>query len=181
MSIYDYKVKDAKGNVVSLDQYKGKVLLIINSATECGFTPQYENLQNMYKQFGNENFEILDFPCNQFGQQAPGTEDEIKSFCSSRFGVTFPLFSKVEVNGDNAESVFEYLKSQKGFEGFDKEHQLTAILEDIFSKTNPDYASNPEIKWNFTKFLINKDGEVVERFEPTKDMDIVAKKVEELL
>ncbi len=181
MSIYDYKVKDAKGNDVSLDKYKGKVLLIINSATECGFTPQYELLQNMYKKFGNENFEILDFPCNQFGEQAPGTEDEIKSFCSSRFGVTFPLFSKVEVNGDNAEPIFEYLKSQKSFEGFDKEHPITAILEDIFAKTNPDFASNSEIKWNFTKFLINKDGQVVERFEPTKDMDVVAKKVEELL
>ncbi len=181
MNIYDFKVKNAKGEEVSLETYKGKVLLIINSATECGFTPQYANLQEIYEIYGNEKFEILDFPCNQFGNQAPGSNEEIASFCSGRFGITFPLFSKVEVNGENSEKLFDYLKSQKGFEGFDKDNQLTAVLEDMFSKANPNYADSPDIKWNFTKFLVDTNGNVVERFEPTKDMEVVKTKIGELL
>lgn len=181
MNIYDLNVKNANGEVISLKQYEGKVLLIVNTATECGFTPQYENLQSIYDKLGNDKFEILDFPCNQFGNQAPGTEEEIHKFCSTGFGVTFPLFSKIECNGENEEPLYTYLKSQKGFQGFDKEHELTAVLEEIFQKTNPDYSKTPDIKWNFTKFLVNKNGEVVERFEPTTNMSKVEEAVKELL
>ncbi len=112
MSIYDFTVKDAKGNNVSMSDYKGKVLLIVNTATGCGFTPQYDGLQDLYEKYNEQGFEILDFPCNQFGNQAPGTEEEIASFCSSRFGITFKLFAKINVNGEGAEPLFEYLKSQ---------------------------------------------------------------------
>ncbi|MFV0519511.1 MAG: glutathione peroxidase [Lachnospirales bacterium] len=181
MNIYDLKVKDVKGEEVSLEKYKGKVLLIINSATECGFTPQYDDLQNMYEKFGNEKFEILDFPCNQFGNQAPGTVDEIVSFCSGRYGITFPIFSKINCNGENEELLFGFLKSEKGFKGFDKEHQLTKVLEDMFSKVNPNYAESNDIKWNFTKFLVSSTGEVLERFEATCDMKKVEKTIEKLL
>ncbi len=181
MSIYNLEVKNAKGEMVSLKDYEGKVLLIVNSATECGFTPQYDDLQDMYEKFGNEKLEILDFPCNQFGNQAPGTEDEIASFCSSRYGITFPLFSKIDCNGEKEEPLYKFLKEQQGFKGFDKDHELTAVLENMFSAANPDYASNPDVKWNFTKFLVNPKGEVVGRFEPTTDMKIVEKAVEELL
>ncbi len=181
MNIYDFKVKNANGEIVSLKKFEGKTLLIVNTATECGFTPQYGDLQEMYKNIGNEKFEILDFPCNQFGHQAPGTEGEIASFCSSRFGVTFPLFSKIECNGENAEPLFNFLKEQKGFEGFDKGHPLTAVLENMFTQANPNYANSPDIKWNFTKFLVNSRGEVVKRFEPTAEMKEVALAVEEIL
>ena len=118
MSIYDFKVKNNEGKEVSLGDYKNKVVLIINSATECGFTPQYEQLQKLYEDYKDKDFVILDFPCNQFGHQAPGSDEEIAKFCSSRFGVTFPLFSKIEVNGDGACEVFKYLKSEKGFAGW---------------------------------------------------------------
>ena len=153
MNIYDFKVKNNKGEEVSLSDYKNKVVLIINSATECGFTPQYEQLQKLYADYQDKDFVILDFPCNQFGHQAPGSDEEIAKFCSSRFGVTFPLFSKIEVNGDGACEVFKYLKS----------------------------ASKPDIKWNFTKFLIDKNGNVVRRFEPTEGVEVVEEAVKELI
>ncbi|HVI41204.1 MAG TPA: redoxin domain-containing protein, partial [Anaerovoracaceae bacterium] len=121
MSIYDFKAK-AEGRDISLSDYEGKVLLIINSATECGFTPQYEDLQRIYDKYQDKGLEILDFPCNQFGNQAPGTDEEIHTFCSGRFGVTFPIFSKVCVNGENEDPLFAYLKSQKGFGGINDEH-----------------------------------------------------------
>ena len=157
MSIYDYKLKDAKGNEVDLADYKGKVLLVVNTATGCGFTPQYEGLQDLYEKYGEQGLEILDFPCNQFGNQAPGTEDEIVDFCQSRYGVTFKQFAKVEVNGANESPVFTYLKSQKG---------------GVFGKN---------IKWNFTKFLINRDGAVVQRFAPTAKPEAIEAKIKELL
>ena len=166
MNIYDFTVKDNKEKDVSLTKYEGKVLLIVNTATECGFTPQYGPLQKLYEEVGNEHFEILDFPCNQFGEQAPGTAEEIGSFCTGRFGVTFPQFAKIEVNGENASPLFAYLKSQKGFEGFGKSVKglgMSALLK----KIDKNYKNTPDIKWNFTKFLINEKGEVVRRFEPT--------------
>ena len=157
MSIYDYKVKDAKGNEVDLAEYKGKVLLVVNTATGCGFTPQYEGLQELYEKYSEQGLEILDFPCNQFGNQAPGSEDEIVDFCQSRYGVTFKQFAKVDVNGANESPVFSYLKSQKG---------------GIFGKN---------IKWNFTKFLLNREGEVVQRFAPTVKPEAIEAKIKELL
>ena len=157
MNIYDYKVKDAEGNMVDLKDYEGKVLLVVNTATGCGFTPQYEGLQDLYEKYQAQGFEILDFPCNQFGNQAPGTEEEIEDFCQSRYGVTFKMFAKVEVNGEREEPLFTYLKSQqKGLMG-------------------------SKIKWNFTKFLVDRQGNVVDRFAPTVTPEKIDAKIAELL
>lgn len=181
MSIYDFKATTRNGEEITLSEFRNKVVLILNSATECGFTPQYDNLQDLYEKYGDQGFVILDFPCNQFGKQAPGSNEEIASFCQSRYGVKFPIFSKVEVNGENADPIFQYLKEQKGFQGFDSDHPLTPILTSMMERENPDYASEPDIKWNFTKFLIDREGNVMERFEPTTDLYIVEEKVKELL
>lgn len=180
-NIYDFKVKDNKGNDVELAQYKGKVLLIVNTATECGFTPQYNDLDSLYEAYASKGLEILDFPCNQFGGQAPGTDAEIEEFCTLRFNTTFPRFTKVDVNGENEISLYTFLKSEKGFAGFDPAHPLTKILHDMFSKADPDYAEKADIKWNFTKFLIDREGNVVERFEPTATKDVLAPAIEKLL
>ncbi|HHX11232.1 MAG TPA: glutathione peroxidase [Clostridiales bacterium] len=181
MTVYDFKAKDKQGNEVSLSDYKNKVLLIVNTATQCGFTPQYSALQEMYDRYNGEGLVILDFPCNQFGNQAPGTDEEIHSFCESNFGVTFPSFSKIEVNGENEHPLYTYLKSQKGFEGFDPQHKLTPVLDEKLSKEDPDFKNDPSIKWNFTKFLIDRKGNIISRFEPTEDMFIVSNRVKELL
>ena len=181
MNIYDFTVENVKGDQVSLKDYAGKVVLIINSATECGFTPQYDGLQDLYEKYSDKDFVILDFPCNQFGHQAPGSNEEIVAFCDSRYGITFPIFSKIEVNGDNAAPLYTYLKEQKGFAGFDPEHPLTPMLESALERTNPDYAKSSDIKWNFTKFLIDRQGNVVERFEPTTDLSIVEEQIVNLL
>lgn len=181
MNLYDIKVENIYGVEESLEEYKGKVLLIINSATECGFTPQYDELQDLYEVLGGEDFEILDFPCNQFGNQAPGSNDEIVSFCDSKFGITFPMFSKVDVNGENASPLFTYLKSKRGFTGFNPEHPLTGAIEGVLEKIAPDYKETSDIKWNFTKFLVDQEGHVVARFEPTEGMDVVGEWVRNLL
>ncbi|MBO4870874.1 MAG: glutathione peroxidase [Muribaculaceae bacterium] len=180
-TIYDFKVLDRKGGEVSIADYKGKVLLIVNTATRCGFTPQYEELEMLYKNYKEEGFEILDFPCNQFGQQAPGSEEEIHSFCQLNYGTEFPQFKKIDVNGENAAPLFTFLKGQKPFEGFDLNHKIGALLDDMLSKADPNYKNNSDIKWNFTKFLVDKEGNVVARFEPTADMKDVENKVKELL
>ena len=157
MSIYDFTVKDAQGSDVRLSDYKGKVLLIVNTATGCGFTPQYEGLQTLYETYQAQGLEILDFPCNQFGHQAPGTEEEIVTFCKGRFGVTFRQFAKINVNGEDESPLYAYLKSQKG-----------GVL-----------GSN--IKWNFTKFLVDRDGHVVERYAPTVTPESIENRIKELL
>lgn len=157
MNIYDFQVKDAKGNLVNLSDYKGKTLLIVNTATGCGFTPQYKGLQALYDKYQSKGFEILDFPCNQFGNQAPGTEDEIHQFCEINYKTTFRLFSKIDVNGKNESPLYTYLKGQKG--GF-------------LSK---------RIKWNFTKFLVDKTGKVVERFAPTATPESIENKIASIL
>jgi len=181
MKVYDFKVKDNKGNETDLSAYKGKVLLIVNTATECGFTPQYEQLQSIYSDHMNEDFVVLDFPCDQFGHQAPGTDQEIATFCSSRFGCSFPLFAKIDVNGENQEPLFAYLKEQQGFKGFDTSDKTGAFMADMLAKMDPDYARKSDIKWNFTKFLVDKEGNVTARFEPTESMEVVREKVEALL
>ena len=151
MSIYDFKVLDAKGEEVPMTDYKGKVLLIVNTATGCGFTSQYEGLQKLYDKYKEKGLEILDFPCNQFGHQAPGTEEEIQEFCTLKYKTTFPLFAKIDVNGKSADPLYNYLKKQKG--GF----------------------LGNDIKWNFTKFLVTRDGAVIERYAPmTKPENIEA-------
>ncbi len=181
MSIYDFKVNDIKEQEISLDKYKGQVILIINSATKCGFTPQYDELQDLYEKYKNSGFIILDFPCNQFGNQAPGSNEEILNFCDAKFGITFPMFSKIEVNGENAHPLFRYLVKEKGFAGFDKEHELTPILKKKLSAEDADYEKKPGIKWNFTKFLIDRNGKVTERFEPTESIYVVEEKIKELI
>jgi len=181
MNIYDFKVKDADGNLVSLRDYEGKVLLINNSATECGFTPQYDLLQDMYELLGDRGFEVLDFPCNQFANQAPGSMEDIVSFCDSTFGITFPIFEKIDVNGKNESPLYAFLKAQKGFEGFGEDSDALDWLIPAVKAMDPDYEHNSDIKWNFTKFLVDKSGNVVERFEPTADVFDIQLKVKELL
>lgn len=170
MNIYDISVTGTDGKQISLDKYRGKVLLIVNTATECGFTPQYEPLMEMYKKYHDLGFEILDFPCNQFGHQAPGNADEISSFCTMHFGVTFPQFAKIDVNGDKASELFKYLKSVAPFAGFDMTQPMSKQMDMMLRKMDANYDKNPDIKWNFTKFLVDQSGNVVARFEPTDDM-----------
>ena len=179
MDIYGFEVKAMNGTMVPLSDYKGKVMLVVNTATGCGFTPQYEDLQKIYDEFKDKGLEILDFPCNQFREQAPGSDEEIQTFCKGRFGITFPQFSKIDVNGENAIPLYKYLTSNTTFGGFSGPMGL--ILKPIVKKMDPDYKNNGNIKWNFTKFLINREGEIVARFEPTEDMKNVQKKVEEIL
>lgn len=180
-TIYDFSLTDAQGNEVSLAKYKGKVLLVVNTATGCGFTPQYEALEEMYRNMRAEGFEIIDIPCNQFGNQAPGSDEEIATFCRITFGTEFPQFKKSDVNGESELPLYTWLKSQKGFEGFDKENSLSPRLESMFDKADPDWRSKSDIKWNFTKFLIDRNGNVIARIEPTKDMDKVAELVKRTL
>ena len=179
--VYRFSVKDENGKAVSLSQYEGQVLLIVNTATKCGFTPQYEELEALYEDYKDKGFVILDFPCNQFGEQAPGTYEEIHSFCTGKYNISFPQFDKLDVNGENADPLFTYLKSQKGFQGFDKKDRIGKFLDNRFKRQDPDYAKNPDIKWNFTKFLIDRQGNVVERFEPTAKADVIEARLKELL
>ena len=172
-SIYDFKVKDMEGNDVSLSQYKGKVLLIVKTATRCGFTPQYEDLQKMYDKFKDKGLEILDFPCNQFGEQAPGSIASIHEFCTEKYNTTFPQFDKVDVNGDNQSPLFKFLKAKQGFKGFGNGDKAQ-FMDEMLKKQDPDYASKSDIKWNFTKFLVDRNGNVVARFEPTVSMNFVS-------
>lgn len=181
MKFYDFEANDVMGVAVSMSEYAGKVVLVVNSATECGFTPQYDDLQDMYEMYQEQGLEILDFPCNQFGNQAPGSDEEIVSLCDSRYGITFPHFAKVDVNGENALPLFLYLQQEKGFNGFNPEHPLAAIIESMLERANPNYKNEPDIKWNFTKFLIDRSGKVVARFEPTEDIKVVETRIKELL
>ena len=176
MSVYDFKVTARDGSEVSLGDYKGKVLLIVNTATGCGFTPHYEPLEEMYREYRDQGFEILDFPCNQFADQAPGSDDEIHEFCQVKFGTEFPQFKKIEVNGEGADPLFAYLATEKPFVSFGKGLKNKAI-EKFANMNNAKYGDKAYIKWNFTKFLVDREGNVVERFEPTFDMDEVKKAV----
>ena len=180
-NVYDFTVLDRRGKEVSLSEYKGKVLLIVNTATRCGFTPQYEELENLYKEYKEQGLEILDFPCNQFGQQAPGTEEEIHEFCTLNFGTEFPQFKKIEVNGENEIPLYTYLKKEKGFEGFDLNHPIGKLLDEMMTKADADYKQKADIKWNFTKFLIDREGNVMKRFEPTHDMKQIEEEIKKLL
>ena len=180
-TVYDFSVKDRKGGMVSLKEYANEVLLIVNTATKCGFTSQYEGLEKLYEKYHGEGFEILDFPCNQFGQQAPGTDESIHSFCKLTYGTEFPRFKKVKVNGEDADSLYKFLKEQKGFAGWDMSHPIATVLDKMLSEADPDYKEKSDIKWNFTKFLINKKGQVVASFEPTEKIENIEKQIIELL
>ena len=175
-TVYDFTVKDRHGNDVSLEQYRGKVLLIVNTATGCGFTPHYEPLEAMYRDLRDQGFEVLDFPCNQFANQAPGSDDEIHEFCTLKFGTEFPQFRKIDVNGDNADPLFVFLATEKPFTGFGKGLK-NAALKKFADMNNKAYGDKTYIGWNFTKFLIDREGNVVARFEPTVDMDEVREAV----
>ena len=166
MNIYDFSVKAQDAREVSLSDYRGKVLLVVNTATGCGFTPQYEELQAIYDEYKDKGFEILDFPCNQFGEQAPGSDEEIHSFCTGRFGITFQLFAKVDVNGENAIPLYKWMTDNTKFEGFGNS-PIALMLSGVVKKTDKDYKNNGKIKWNFTKFLMDRNGEIVARFEST--------------
>ena len=177
---YDYKVMTGKGEELDLSQFKGKVVMVVNTATGCGFTPQYEPIEQMYRDYHDKGLEILDIPCNQFGNQAPGTDDEIHEFCTLHYNTTFPQMKKSDVNGENELPLYTFLKNEKTFEGFDA-HPYKELLEGMFAKADPDWDKKSDIKWNFTKFIIDKEGNVVARFEPTADMEKVKACVEALL
>ena len=179
MEIYDLSVKNRKGEDIRLDNFKGKVLLIVNTATGCGFTPQYEGLEKMYKKYHEQGFEILDFPCNQFGNQAPGNDEEIHEFCTLKYHTSFDQFQKIDVNGENENPLYTFLKSKQGFKGF--EGIKGKVLIPIAKAMDPDYKNNSNIKWNFTKFLVDREGNVVDRFESTVTPEKIEKRVEELL
>ncbi len=179
MAIYDYTVLDRKGNEVSMADFKGKVLLIVNTATGCGFTPQYKGLEELYQQFHDQGLEILDFPCDQFGHQAPGDDEEIHEFCQMKYKTSFDNFKKIEVNGENELPLFTYLKSQQGFKGFTG--LKAVIMNQVAAKMDPDFKNNPNIKWNFTKFLVDREGNVLNRYEPTVEPKKIAEDIEKLL
>lgn len=180
-TVYEFSVKDRKGKDVSLKEYANEVLLIVNTATKCGFTPQYEELEKIFETYHAQGFEILDFPCNQFGQQAPGTDESIHNFCKLNYGTEFPRFKKLKVNGEDADPLYKFMEEQFGFAGWDETHPIYPVLDKMLSETDPNYKESHDIKWNFTKFLVNKKGQVVERFEPTEKISNIVKKIEELL
>ncbi len=180
MSIYDISVKNAKGEDVSLEGYKGKVIVVVNTATGCGFTPQYKPLEEMYEKYHDKGLEIIDVPCNQFAGQAPGTDEEIHEFCTLKYNTQFEQMKKADVNGDNEIELFRFLKSQKGFEGFGKGPKAV-MMSAMCKAKDKDYKNNPDIKWNFTKFVVDRVGKVVARFEPTSDMKELEKLVAELI
>ena len=180
MSIYDYSVPTPKGEEISLKDYEGKVILIVNTATGCGFTPHYKPIEEMYEEFHDKGFEVIDIPCNQFANQTPGTDEEIHEFCQLKYKTQFDQMKKADVNGENQLPVFAWLKEQKGFEGFGK--SPAALAMNVMMKgIDKNYKNNPDIKWNFTKFLVDRSGNVVARFEPTADMKKVDECVKGLL
>ncbi len=180
-SIYRFTMNDENGKAISLAKYKGQVLLIVNTATRCGFTPQYEQLELIYEKYHAQGLEILDFPCNQFGQQAPGSMRDIRNFCTGEYVTRFPLFEKIDVNGDQAAPLFTFLKSQQPFRGFDLSDKLGQRMDNMLRRQDADYDKKSDIKWNFTKFLVDRRGNVIARFEPTESMQAVEAAIEKAL
>ena len=179
-SIYDYSVVTPAGEEISLSNFKGKVMIIVNTATGCGFTPHYKELEELYEEYHGSGREIIDIPCNQFAGQTPGTDDEIHEFCTLHYNTQFPQMKKSDVNGENALPLYAYLKSQKGFEGFGK-GPMALAMGAMLKKIDQNYKNNPDIKWNFTKFIIDREGNVVARIEPTQGMKEVAAWVAKLI
>lgn len=179
MNLYDFSVARQDGSEVSLREYEGKVVLVVNTATGCGFTPQYEELQTIYEELHEKGLEILDFPCNQFGAQAPGNDQEIHDFCTGRYGITFEQFTKIDVNGDNAIPLYKWITTNTTFKGFNGPAKL--VLAPIVKKMDKDYKNNGNIKWNFTKILIDREGNIIDRFEPTASMDEVKNRIVEVI
>ena len=180
--IYDITVKDIDGSNVTLANYKGKVLLIVNVASKCGLTPQYEGLEALYRNYKDQGFEILAFPCNQFLGQEPGTNEEIQSFCSLNYNVTFPMFDKIDVNGENESPLYTYLKEQAPFKGYPEgAEEFAAMLDEIHQKTGTGFDQGDAIRWNFGKFLVSKDGKTILRFEPMVTPDMLEEAIQEML
>ncbi len=180
MSIYDYTLLDGKGNTVELKDYQGKVMMVVNTATGCGFTPQYKDIEEIYEKYHEQGFEVIDVPCNQFAGQTPESDEEIHEFCTLKYNTQFPQMKKSDVNGENELPLFTYLKSQKGFEGFGK-GPMALAMNAMLKKIDKDYKNNPDIKWNFTKFIVDREGNVVARFEPTASMKEVADCIAQLI
>ena len=180
MSIYDYEYISIEGEKVSMADYKDQVLLIVNTASKCGFTPQYAGLEKLYRQYKGRGFTVIGFPCNQFMEQEPGSDSEIEEFCSVRYGVTFPLSQKVDVRDETAIPLYQYLTSQKGFAGLGKGLKARTLEVMLKKRYKSSYSDN-QIKWNFTKFLIDRDGTVVSRFESATEPKEIAKVIEEKL
>lgn len=181
MSIYQFKVTTLKGEQVTLEQFKDKVLLIVNTASKCRFTYQFEQLQQLYLTFEQQDFEILGFPCNQFAEQEPGTSDDAAQFCRANYGVSFPMFAKINVNGVNEDPLFRYLKQKAPFRGFDETNIEEKLLKMRLSHEYPEWLVGDSIKWNFTKFLIDKEGTVVNRFEPSVEPTTFEDEIRQLL
>ncbi|MBE6015650.1 MAG: glutathione peroxidase [Lachnospiraceae bacterium] len=179
-SIYNFKVIARDGSLTSMSDYRGKVLLIINTATGCGYTPQYERLERIYRTYHKEGFEILDFPCNQFDKQAPGNTNSIHKFCTARYDISFTQFRKCDVNGKNELELYSFLKHAQGFHGFE-DNQDSEYLRKKLENQQPGYEHSSDIKWNFTKFLVDREGNVVARFEPTDNMDKMEQTIIDLL
>ncbi|MGF7017784.1 glutathione peroxidase [Lachnospiraceae bacterium PF1-21] len=180
MNIYDLTVPTVADGDLSLANFQGKVMLFVNTATGCGFTPQYKPLESMYEKYHEQGLEIIDIPCNQFAGQAPESDEEIHEFCTLNYHTEFPQMKKSDVNGENELPVYSYLKSQQGFAGFGKGVKALAMSA-MLKKVDKDYKNNPDIKWNFTRFVVDRSGKVVARFEPTADMAEVEAYVASLL
>lgn len=181
MNIYDFNFRDTDDELVSLSKFKGKVMLIANTASKCGFTPQYEGLQALYEKYQDQGLEIIGFPSNQFLEQEPGTNEEIKTFCQLNYGVSFPLSQKIDVRGKDIDPLFKYLISEKGFKGFSKETEGGKKMHGFLSEKLPHLLDGDEIKWNFTKFLIDRDGNVVKRYESPISPEEIAEDIEKYL
>ena len=179
-TIYQFSAESNSGEQVNFADYKGKVLLIVNTASKCGFTPQYDGLEALYQKYKSEGFTVIGFPCDQFGHQEPGSNEEIEEFCRLNHGVTFPLMAKSDVNGENANEVFKWLYSEKPFAGWG-DSETGKFMDGMLSRNDPDYASNPDIKWNFTKFLIDRKGKVVARFEPVVTPEEIDSQIADIL
>ncbi len=180
MSIYDFSLVQKNGSELSLSEFKNQVLILVNTASKCGFTPQYDGLEALYKKYQDKGLVIVAIPSNEFGEQEPGTNDDIQHFCKVNFGVTFPVMAKANVRGENVMPVFKYMTEQQGFKGF-PESDMTEMLTGHLQANFPEYLEGDSIKWNFTKFLINKKGEVVERFEPMVAPEEMESAIEKLL
>lgn len=181
MSVYDYSARTIRGTAVRLDEYRGKVLLIVNTASHCGFTKQYAELEKLYERYKEQGLAVLGFPCNQFGGQEPGTNEEVDAFCQLNYGVTFPLFEKTDVRGEDKHPLFAYLTAEAPFEGFDLSHPSAKMLHGFLSEKQPELLEGDDVKWNFTKFLVDRDGNVAKRFEPPVDPADIAPAIEALL
>lgn len=181
MDIYNYKFKDIDGNTVSLEEYKGKTLLIVNIASKCGFTPQLEDLQKIYIKYREQGLEILGFPCNQFAEQSPGSNSDLNTFCKLNYGVTFKLSEKIDVRGSNAEEIFTHLTTACPFKGFNKDNISDKIIYSVIKEKTPEHLVGDSIKWNFTKFLVDKEGNAIKRFEPSVEPLDMVEDIEKIL